>query len=112
VPTQQVRIRALEAQVTVPPVRVNEPSGEPPTPPPAAARRAFVKLSRPPTQIVEHIVEACLDCGTPRSGGEGVRRRQVRPIPRVRVEVIRHAGPVAPGAPPFLISSPALDGHV
>src|SRR5215210_2063081 len=106
---QQARIRALEGQVSVLTARVNELSGEPP--PPAPPRPPFVKPSRPakpatgprkrrahnfarrrdtPTRLVEHALDACPACGTPLSGGEVVRRRQVLHLPRVPVEVIEH----------------------
>jgi transposase len=108
--TQQARLAALEGQVAALTARVNELSGEPPPPPPPLPP-PFVKPPRPakpakgprkrravgfarrrdtPTRVVEHVVDACPDCGTPLSGGEVVRRRQVLHIPRVPVEVIEH----------------------
>jgi transposase len=108
--TQQARIATLEGQVVALTARVNELSGEPPAPP-APPPPPFVKPPRPakppkgprkrravgfarrrdtPTRVIEHVVDACPDCGTPLSGGEVVRRRQVLHVPRVPVEVIEH----------------------
>jgi hypothetical protein len=109
---QQARIATLETQVTALAARVEELSGAPPVPPPrAAGPPPFVKPARPatdpkgprkkralnsarrrdtPTRIVEHVVDACPDCGTALGGGEVVRRRQVLHIPRVPVEVVEH----------------------
>jgi transposase len=108
---QQARIAALAQQVAGLAARVEELSGEPPAAPPPRPLPPFVTPPRPakpakgprkqrqlnfarrrdtPTRLVEHVVDACPDCGTALSGGEVVRRRQVLHIPRVPVEVIEH----------------------
>jgi transposase len=108
---QQARLVALEAQIAALAARVEELSGEPPTPPPPRPRPPFVKPARPPkagkgprqrravnfarrreppTRVVEHALETCPGCGTALGGGEVVRRRQVLHIPRAAVEVIEH----------------------
>lgn len=103
--TLQARLTAVEAELAA--LRT-----EPPTPPPAspASAPAFVRPNRParsakprrkrtlqfarrrdsPTQVIEHVIDTCPDCGTVLVGGEVVRRRQVLDIPRVPVAVIEH----------------------
>lgn len=108
---QQARISTLEAQVAALAARVEELSGGPPAPPAMPPQPAGVKPARPPkrtkrsrkrrrvnfarrratpTQVVEHAVAVCPDCGASRSGGEVVRRRQVLHVPPARVAVIEH----------------------
>jgi transposase len=78
----------------------------------------FARRRGTPTRIVEHVVDACPDCGTPLSGGEVVRRRQVLHIPRVPVEVIEHVvrRRVCPGCdrvctPPLDLGDQVLGHH-
>ncbi len=108
---RQARSSALGTPVTALAARVEELSGDPPTPPSAPAPPAVVKPARPPTlakpvhkprqascarrrevptRTVEHALAICPDCGTVRHGGEVVRRRQVLHVTPVPVEVIEH----------------------
>lgn len=51
---------------------------------------SYVRHREEPTQIIEHAVEQCPDCGRRLSGGWVHRVRQVIEIPAVRYEVVEH----------------------
>jgi hypothetical protein len=52
--------------------------------------KAFVRRREIPTQVVEHALERCPDCGRPLSGGTEHHARQVIEIPVAPVRVIEH----------------------
>ena len=53
-------------------------------------KQSFVRRRDEPTEIVQHAVETCPDCGRRLSGGWLHKRRQVIEIPEVTVRVIEH----------------------
>ena len=52
--------------------------------------KAFVRRRETPTEIVEHALERCPDCGRPLSGGTVHHVRQVIEIPVAPVRIIEH----------------------
>ena len=52
--------------------------------------KAFVRRRETPTEVVEHALERCPDCGRPLSGGTEHHARQVIEIPVAPVRVIEH----------------------
>ena len=99
----QARIAVLESRGGPPPPKVR-PAGATPTVPlfvkPSRAPRAkklrkrradsFVRPREAPTEVVEHAVDNCPDCGRHLSGGSVHRSRQVIDIPAVQYTVTEH----------------------
>lgn len=53
-------------------------------------KQSFVRHRERPTEVHEHAIERCPDCGRKLSGGWVHRRRQVIEIPLERVRIIEH----------------------
>jgi transposase len=53
-------------------------------------QKSFVRRREEPTEIVQHAVDNCPDCGRRLNGGWVHKRRQVIEIPEVKVRVIEH----------------------
>jgi transposase len=55
-------------------------------------KQSFVRRLDNPTEIVQHAVETCPDCGRRLSGGWIWKRRQVIEIPESPIRIIEHQG--------------------
>ncbi|MDO8588858.1 MAG: IS66 family transposase zinc-finger binding domain-containing protein, partial [Armatimonadota bacterium] len=53
-------------------------------------KKSFVRRREPPTEIHEHAIDVCPDCGRGLGGGWLHRVRQVIEIPRTPVRIIEH----------------------
>jgi len=53
-------------------------------------KHSFTRKRETPTEIVEHAVDVCSDCGRKLSGGWVAKTRQVIEIPEVPIRVIEH----------------------
>lgn len=53
-------------------------------------KQSFARHRETPTEVVDHVVETCPDCGRQLSGGWIARTRQVIELPEMAVRVIEH----------------------
>ncbi|HOK53770.1 MAG TPA: IS66 family transposase [Armatimonadota bacterium] len=53
-------------------------------------KHSFARKRETPTEIIEHTVDTCPDCGRRLSGGWVAKTRQVIEMPEVRVRIIEH----------------------